>query len=96
MSIASFATLWVWVAILISEIQMRRQMSKDEVASLLFPVPWWPTAPLIASAFMCMVIAMLAYLETTRVALYTGSIWIATLTALFYIHQRGWLVKRDK
>lgn len=85
MSIASFATVWVWVTILVAEIRMRSQMSKAEVASLDFPVRWWPTAPIIALTFMCLVVALLGYLETTRVALYTGGIWIISLTTLYYI-----------
>lgn len=88
MSIASFATVWVWVAILVAEMRMRSQMSKAEAASLAFPVRWWPTVPIIALTFMCLVIVLLGYLETTRIALYTGSIWIAALTVLYYISRK--------
>jgi histidine transporter len=87
-SIATFATVWVWIAILLAEFLMRRRMSKKEVAQLKFPVPWWPMAPLCAMAFMGGVVFILAYLETTRVALYAGAIWIAMLVVLFQLKFR--------
>ncbi|VTP60461.1 Proline-specific permease ProY [Serratia rubidaea] len=55
-SIATFATVWVWLMILLSQIVMRRTISKEEAAALSFPVPWWPVAPALATAFMVFVI----------------------------------------
>lgn len=84
-SIATFATVWVWLAILLAEFLMRRRMSTKEVAQLKFPVPWWPIGPLCAMAFMCGVVFILAYLETTRIALYAGGVWITMLIILFQL-----------
>lgn len=36
-SIATFATVWVWLMILVSQVAMRRSMSKAQVARLAFP-----------------------------------------------------------
>lgn len=60
-SIATFATVWVWLMILISQVAMRRSMSKENVARLAFPVPFWPVAPMFTIIFMAFIIAVLGY-----------------------------------
>jgi len=71
-SIATFATVWVWLMILLSQVAMRRKMSAAEVAELKFPVPFWPVGPLLAIAFMVFVIAVLGYFPRTQAALVVG------------------------
>ena len=39
-AMATFATVWVWLMILLSHWCMRRKMLKEEVRGLEFPVPW--------------------------------------------------------
>ncbi len=41
-SLATFATIFVWIMILLSQFRSRAQMSADETAALKFPVPLWP------------------------------------------------------
>ncbi len=55
-SIATFATVWVWLMILFPQVAMRRSMSAEQVAQLKFPVPFWPCAPIAAIAFMLFVL----------------------------------------
>ncbi|VTR58160.1 Proline-specific permease ProY [Serratia fonticola] len=90
-SIATFATVWVWLMILLSQIAMRRTLTKDEVAKLSFPVPWWPVAPALATAFMVFVIGLLGYFEESRIALYVGLIWVAFLTLAYtlWVRKKG-------
>ncbi|SMG58665.1 amino acid permease [Paraburkholderia susongensis] len=87
-SIATFATVWVWLMILLSQIAMRRRLSRAEVAALKFRVPFWPVAPALTVAFMGFVIVMLGWFEDTRVALYVGAIWLALLAVVFYVRIR--------
>lgn len=87
-SIATFATIWVWMAILLAEFLMRRRMSTAQIKQLKFPVPWWPFAPLLTMVFMCCVVFILAYLETTRLALYAGGLWIIILVVLFQLQKK--------
>lgn len=47
-SIATFATVWVWLMILFTQVAMRRSMTKAQIAELKFPVPFWPYAPAAA------------------------------------------------
>ncbi|MBU3893544.1 amino acid permease [Serratia rhizosphaerae] len=87
-SIATFATVWVWLMILLSQIVMRRTISKEEAAALSFPVPWWPVAPALATAFMVFVIGLLGYFEESRIALYVGLAWVALLTLAYWLWVR--------
>ncbi|OTA15211.1 amino acid transporter [Xenorhabdus vietnamensis] len=84
-SIATFATVWVWLMILLSQYIMRRKMPAEEVKQLKFPVPFWPVAPTLAIAFMVFVIGILGYFPNTRIALYVGVVWIALLTISYYL-----------
>jgi histidine transporter len=83
-SIATFATVWVWLMILLSQVAMRRRLSAEEVAALKFKVPLWPVGPALAIAFMLFVIGMLGYMEDTRIALYVGAGWIVLMSAAYH------------
>jgi histidine transporter len=87
-SIATFATVWVWLMILLSQIAMRRTLSKEQISQLSFPVPWWPVAPALATVFMLFVIGLLGYFEESRIALYVGLAWVALLTLTYWLWVR--------
>ncbi|CNJ87454.1 amino acid permease family protein [Yersinia frederiksenii] len=87
-SIATFATVWVWLMILISQVAMRRSMSKENVARLAFPVPFWPAAPILTIIFMAFIIAVLGYFPDTRIAMYVGLAWVALMTLAWWIWLR--------
>ncbi|WP_446469874.1 amino acid permease [Xenorhabdus stockiae] len=83
-SVATFATVWVWLMILLSHVAMRRKMSVEEIRTLKFPVPMWPTAPIITIVFMSAIILLLGYFEQTRDALYIGAGWVIILTIAYF------------
>ncbi|ERT12055.1 amino acid permease [Photorhabdus temperata] len=85
-SIATFATVWVWLMILLSQVAMRRKMSKEEVKTLKFPVPMWPIAPILTIIFMVFVIVLLGYFEKTRIALIVGVAWVALLSITYFLN----------
>lgn len=87
-AIATFATVWVWLMILLSQVAMRRRLSRAEVAALKFRVPFWPVAPALTILFMVFVIAMLGYFDDTRAALYVGLAWLALLALVFFARIR--------
>ncbi|MBW4964311.1 amino acid permease, partial [Sulfitobacter sp. CW3] len=64
-SIATFATVWVWLMILFTQVAMRRSMTQAQVAELKFPVPFWPYAPAAAIVFMLFVFGVLGYFPDT-------------------------------
>lgn len=87
-SIATFATVWVWLMILISQVAMRRSMSKENIARLTFPVPFWPVAPILTIIFMAFIIAVLGYFPDTRIAMYVGVAWVALMTLAWWVWLR--------
>ena len=84
-SIATFATVLVWLMILVTQVAMRRSMSSEQVAQLQFPVPFWPFAPLAAITFMLFIIGVLGYFSDTQPALIVGVIWIALLAVAYLV-----------
>lgn len=91
-SIATFATVWVWLMILVTQIAMRRSMSADEVAQLKFPVPFWPVAPIVATLFMVFVFGVLGYFPDSQAALVVGAVWIVLLVVAYWI----WVKPKQK
>ncbi|GAA4478072.1 amino acid permease [Rhodococcus olei] len=82
-SIATFATIFVWLMILLSQYRSRQRMDAAEAAALKFPVPFWPYGQLIAIGFLVFVIAVLAFDADTRVALAVGAGWLLLLTLAY-------------
>lgn len=84
-SIATFATVWVWLMILLTQVAMRRGMSRDQVARLQFPVPFWPYGPAMAIAFMVFIFGVLGYFPDTQAALLVGVLWVVFLVASYLL-----------
>ena len=82
-SIATFATIFVWLMILLSHYRSRRRMSAEEMAELKFPVPFWPYGQMLAIAFLVFVIVVLAFSADTSVALVVGAVWLILLTLAY-------------
>ncbi len=81
-SIATFATVWVWLMILLTHVKARRTMSAEETASLKFPVPFWPYGQVAAIIFMAAIMVLLGFHDSTRVALIVGAVWLALLAGV--------------
>ena len=84
-SIATFATVWVWLMILVTQVAMRRSMSKEQIAELKFPVPFWPYAPAAAIVFMLFIFGVLGYFPDTQAALLVGAVWIVLLVLAYLL-----------
>lgn len=78
-AIATFATVWVWLMILVTQIAMRRRLTREDARALRFPVPFWPWAPALATAFMLFVFGVLGWFDDSRPALIVGALWVALL-----------------
>lgn len=88
-SIATFATVWVWLMILASHVAMKREVSRKRLAPSGFPAPFWPLASILTGAFMLGVIVLLGFFPDTRVALYVGGVWLVLLTITYKTWVRG-------
>ena len=84
-SIATFATVWVWLMILLSQVAMRRKLSSAQIKALDFPVIGWPYAPAFAIAFMVFILAMMGYFPDSRPAIYVGITWLILLCIAYNI-----------
>ncbi|WP_052868633.1 amino acid permease [Streptomyces niger] len=87
-SIATFATVWVWLMILASQYAARRKMPEQETAELAYKVPFWPYGQIIAMVFMAAVMVLLAFSTETRVALIVGAVWLALLSVVHFLWLR--------
>lgn len=95
-SVATFATVWVWLMILLTQVAMRRSMSADEVSTLQFPVPFWPWGPALAIVFMVFIFGVLGWFPASRTALLVGAVWVALLVIAYYIWVRPKALTRPK
>ncbi|MFF9126388.1 amino acid permease [Streptomyces sp. NPDC014889] len=87
-SIATFATVWVWLMILLAQVAARRRMSPQETAALKYPAPFWPYGQIVTIAFMAGVLVLLAFSGSTRIALVVGAVWLAFLSGVYYLRGR--------
>ncbi len=88
-SIATFATVWVWLMILLSHIAMKREIKRRSLPASEFGVPFWPVASYAALAFMVFIVVLLGIMPDTRVALIVGVVWIGFLFVAYRIWVRG-------
>ena len=93
-SIATFATVWVWVMILASHVAMKREIKRKDLPASEFGSPLWPVASILTIAFMAMVIVILGVFEDTRVALYVGATWLGLLFVAYKLWVRGGGLRR--
>ncbi|AOR57718.1 proline-specific permease ProY [Pectobacterium parmentieri] len=78
-SLATFATVWVWIMILFSQIAFRRRLSADEVKALAFPLRGGIATSVFGIVFLFFIIGLIGYFPDTRISLYVGIIWILVL-----------------
>ncbi|MCW2287286.1 histidine transporter [Leucobacter luti] len=88
-ALATFATVVVWLMILLSHIRMKREIARDGRLPSEFPVPLWPAASYAAVAFVLFVIVMIGIVDSTRPALIVGVIWIVVLGLAYRTFVRG-------
>jgi AAT family amino acid transporter len=85
MAAVTFIGLMVWIAILITQIQFRRSLTKVQVAELAYRTPWWPYSSWFALAFIALVVVLIGFHEDARIALVLGPCLLGVYLAMFYI-----------
>nr|WP_231391911.1 amino acid permease [Arthrobacter sp. 35W] len=88
-SIATFATVWVWIMILASHVAMKRDIARKGLAPSSFPIPFWPATSIATLAFMALVLVILGTDEHTSVALWVGGVWLVLLVIAYKLWVRG-------
>lgn len=82
-SIATFATIFVWMMILLSQFRSRRAMTEAEQRDLVFGVPFWPYGQILAIGFLIFVAVLVAWTPDTRVAFAVGAGWLVLLVVAY-------------
>jgi len=85
MAAVTFIGLMVWIAILITQIQFRRSLTKVQVAELAYRTPWWPYSSWFALAFIALVVVLIGFHEDARIALVLGPCLLGVYLIMFYI-----------
>ncbi len=75
-SVATFATIFVWLMILLSHFKFRAQSSIGDASTPAFPAPGWPYLQMFATGFLVFVMVLLASSADARVALIVGAAWL--------------------
>lgn len=78
-SLATFATVWVWIMILFAQIGFRRTLSKEQAKALKFAMPGGVFTALVGILFLIFIIGLIGYFPDTRISLYVGAGWIVLL-----------------
>lgn len=88
-ALATFATVLVWLVILIAHIRMKREIAREHRLPSEFPVPLWPVASYLTVGFIVFVIVMVGIVPDSRPALWVGLVWVALLVACYFAFVRG-------
>jgi len=78
-SLATFATVWVWIMILFSQIGFRRTLTPEQQKALKFSLPGGTATAVVGILFLMFVIGLIGYFPDTRISLYVGMGWILLL-----------------
>lgn len=83
-SLATFATVYVWLMILLAQVASRRNMDAAEVKSLKFPVPLFPYGQYFAIAFIIFTFGIMIWYPNYHVALGVGVGFLVIMTILYF------------
>ncbi|SHS08564.1 amino acid permease [Mycobacteroides abscessus] len=87
-SVATFATIFVWLMILLAHFRFRAPQHHGEASVADFPVPGWPYLQVFATGFLMFVVLLLGFGADTRVALVVGAAWLLVLVGAFAMSRR--------
>lgn len=88
-AIATFATVFTWLMILLAHWRMRVLMARTDAPATSYRMPLFPVLNAIAVAFMVFVIGVLAMTEGGRNAFYVGAGALVLLTIAYFGLVRG-------
>ncbi|OIR42871.1 proline-specific permease ProY [Corynebacterium sp. NML130628] len=83
-ALATFATVFVWLMILLAHVASRRNMSAAERENLSFPVPFWPYGQWFAIIFILFTFGIMVWLPQYHMALAVGVAFLVIMTVLYF------------
>lgn len=87
-SASAFASLWTWGVILMSELVSRKKNNKLK-KQLQYPMPLWPTLPIIGLTLVVLAVIGIAVSPLTRLSFFSGVAWLAILIVYYNVSIRS-------
>ncbi|MCQ4623362.1 amino acid permease [Corynebacterium genitalium] len=87
-SLATFATIFVWLMILLAHLASRRHMTPEEAAALTYKTPLFPYGQYFAVAFILFTFGIMLWLPEFRPAFWVGIAFSVIVVALYYLTGR--------
>ena len=88
-SMGTFACMWVWAVIFLSQLAFRRQLPPGAAARLGYPMPGYPFSGMGCLAVLLLVIWLMSRQAATALALLSGLVWLLVLTVCFILQRRS-------
>lgn len=88
-ALATFATVVVWLMILVSHLRMKREIARERWLPSEFPMPFYPVAAWVALGVIGLVIVLIGVMPESRPALVVGVVWLAVLAVCYLVLVRG-------
>ena len=95
-ALATFATIFVWLMILLAHIASRRNISPAEEQDLKFPVPFWPYGQWFAVAFILFTFGTMVWMEEFHTALIVGVAFLILMSILYFVTDRPQAIAEDE
>ncbi|WP_141764883.1 amino acid permease [Corynebacterium sp. HMSC034A01] len=95
-ALATFATIFVWLMILLAHIASRRNISPVEEQNLKFPVPLWPYGQWFSVAFILFTFGTMVWMEEFHTALIVGVAFLILMTILYFVTGRPQAIAEDE
>lgn len=83
-ALATFATVYVWLMILLAQVYSRKQMTAEEIKNLKFPVPFYPWGQYLAIAFIIFTFGIMIWMPEYHSAMWVGVGFLAIMTVSYY------------
>lgn len=83
-SAASFAALWTWGTIVISEMLFRKHFQ----GKLRYPMPGWPVVPVIGLVLILGTLVAIAISPLTDISVWAGAVWLVVLVIWWLTYAR--------
>ncbi|MEC3854130.1 MULTISPECIES: amino acid permease [Paenarthrobacter] len=88
LALCSLAALWTWGIILVTHMVYRRKVNRGELPPSGFKLPAAKVLGPIALTFLAGVVVLMAFDDSSRVALYALPFWAAALIGGYYLSKK--------
>ena len=86
-SVALFAGILNWTLIVITQLKFRRRLGAEAV-QLAFKLPLHPVSNYLVLAFLAGVVVLMGFIESYRMALVVGPLWMLLLGVSYAVKKR--------